>query len=263
MRLAGKSALITGAANGVGRASALLFAAEGASVTAVDVDTEGISTLVEEIRSDRGQAVAAPADVSVPDQIAETVVVAESTFGQLDVLFNNAGIMCEGDAHAESTSEAAWDRTLQVNLKGAWLACRYALPALRRAGGGSVINMSSIVALVGSASSPVAYTASKGGVLALTRELAVRHARDNIRVNALCPGPLRTGLLGSVLHTTKDEERRLDLIPLGRFGEAEDVAQAALWLASDDAGYVTGASLVVDGGLSATFVPPEIGRAHV
>ena len=185
------------------------------------------------------------------------VAAAESTYGRLDVMFNNAGIMHSGDDDAVSTEEDVWDLTMDINAKGVFLGCKYGVPALRRAGGGSIINTASFVALLGAATPQVAYTAPKGAVLAMTRELAVVHARENIRVNALCPGPLRTELLMKFLDTDEKKQRRLVHIPMGRFGEAAEMAKAALWLASDESSYVTGADFVVDGGITAAHVTPE------
>jgi NAD(P)-dependent dehydrogenase (short-subunit alcohol dehydrogenase family) len=185
------------------------------------------------------------------------VAVAESTFGRLDVVFNNAGIMHSDDGDATSTEEAVWDLTMSVNLKGVFLGCKFGIPALRRAGGGSIINTASFVAQLGAATPQLAYTASKGGVLAMTRELAVIHARENIRVNALCPGPLRTELLMKFLDTEEKKQRRLVHIPIGRFGEAKEIAQSALFLASDESSYITGSTFNVDGGITAAYVTPE------
>ena len=184
------------------------------------------------------------------------VATAESEFGRLDVLFNNAGIMHSADDDAISTDEEVWDVTMSINAKGVFLGCKYGIPALRRARGGSIINTASFVAVVGAATPQVAYTASKGAVLAMTRELAVVHARENIRVNALCPGPLNTELLMRFLDTDEKKERRLVHIPMGRFGEAKEMAQAALWLASDDSSFTTGATFLVDGGLTSAYVTP-------
>jgi NAD(P)-dependent dehydrogenase (short-subunit alcohol dehydrogenase family) len=197
------------------------------------------------------------ADVAVAGDCEAMVATAEATFGRLDVLFNNAGIMLPSDDDALTTDEATWDTTLDVNAKGVFLGCRYGIPALRRSGGGAIVNTASFVAKVGAATPQVAYTASKGAVLALTRELAVIHAREGIRVNALCPGPLRTELLMKFLDTEAKRRRRLVHIPMGRFGEAAEIARAALFLASDDASFMTGAELVVDGGLTAAYVTPE------
>ena len=185
------------------------------------------------------------------------VASCESAFGKLTVLFNNAGIMDGDDGDSQATSDEVWQRTIDVNLKGVFLGCRHGIPALRRAGGGSVINTASFVALMGAATAQIAYTASKGGVLAMTRELAAIHARENIRVNALCPGPLRTKLLMDYLDTEEKRQRRLVHIPMGRFGEASEMAQAALFLASSESSYVNGADFVVDGGITGAYVTPE------
>jgi NAD(P)-dependent dehydrogenase (short-subunit alcohol dehydrogenase family) len=185
------------------------------------------------------------------------VATAEEVYGRLDIMFNNAGIMHSDDDDAVSTDVEVWDLTMDINARGVFLGCKYGIPALRRAGGGSIINTASFVALLGAATPQVAYTASKGAVLAMTRELAVVHARENIRVNALCPGPLRTELLMKFLDTEEKKQRRLVHIPMGRFGEAAEMAKAALWLASDESSYVTGAEFVVDGGITAAYVTPE------
>ncbi|MBT8164177.1 MAG: glucose 1-dehydrogenase [Acidimicrobiia bacterium] len=257
MRLEKKVALITGAGNGIGREAALLFAGEGASVTAVDMDENAVEAVATEIRSAGGACEPVIADVSTAAGCEGMVSAAEEEFGRLDVLFNNAGIMMGDDGDAMSTEEAVWDRTMAVNAKGVYLGCKYGIPALLRAGGGSVINTASFVALVGAATPQLAYTASKGAVLALTRELAVVHARQNIRVNALCPGPLRTKLLMDFLDTEEKRHRRLVHVPMGRFGEAKEMAEAALYLASDESSYVTGTEFLVDGGLTAAYVTPE------
>ena len=182
--------------------------------------------------------------------------VAEKEFGRLTVLFNNAGIMHGDDDNAETTSEKVWDLTFNVNVKGVFFGCKYGIPAIRRAGGGSVINTASFVALMGAATPQLAYTASKGAVLSMTRELAVIHAKEGIRVNALCPGPLRTKLLMDFLDTEEKKHRRLVHVPMGRFGEAKEMAQAVLFLASADSSYITGTDFLVDGGLTAAYVTP-------
>ena len=256
MRLEGKVALITGTASGIGRATALRFASEGARVVAADI-VEANDETVEMIRAAGGEATAIHADVSDDAEIALAVKTAEATYGQLDIAFNNAGIMLADDADAMATSEETIDKTLAVNLKGVLYGCRHQIPAMRLAGGGSIINTASFVASVGAATPQIAYTASKGAVLSLTRELAVIHARENIRVNALSPGPLRTELLMSYLDTEEKRQRRLVHVPMGRFGEATEMASAALFLASDDSSYMTGANLLVDGGLTAAYVTPE------
>ena len=257
MRLQGKVALITGAGNGIGRETALLFAAEGAQVVVVDVNRTAGEVVVREIEAAGGQAIFAQADVSKAADCEAMVQAAENSFGKLNVLFNNAGIMHSDDDNAVTTGESVWDLTMAINLKGVFLGCKYGIPAIRRAGGGSIINTASFVALVGAATPQLAYTASKGGVLAMTRELAVIHARENIRVNALCPGPLRTELLMSFLNTDEKKQRRLVHVPMGRFGEAKEIAYAALYLASDESSYVTGTDFMVDGGLTAAYVTPE------
>ena len=256
MRLQGKVALITGGGSGIGRETALLFAAEGARVVAVDVNDPAGEETVQMVRGKGGEATYTHADVSVAADCERMVRTAEETYGKLNVMFNNAGIMHSGDDDAITTSEEVWDLTMAVNLKGVFLGCKYGIPALLRAGGGSVINTASFVALLGAATPQVAYTASKGGVLALTRELAVVHARQNIRVNALCPGPLHTELLMKFLNTEEKKQRRLVHIPMGRFGEAKEMAQAALYLASDESSFLTGASFTIDGGITAAYVTP-------
>ena len=257
MRLAGKSALITGAGSGIGRQTALRFAREGAAVAAVDIDDGAGSETAAMIAETGGRAFAARADVSEAQDCRRMVAEAEEAFGRLDVLFNNAGISHLEDGGAVDTDEAVWEQTMNVNLKGVFLGCKYGIPALRRTGGGSVINTASFVALLGAATPQIAYTASKGGVLALSRELAVVHARDNIRVNALCPGPLRTELLMKYLDTEEKRQRRLVHIPMGRFGEAEEIADAVVFLASDESSFVTGTAFTVDGGITAAYVTPE------
>jgi NAD(P)-dependent dehydrogenase (short-subunit alcohol dehydrogenase family) len=256
MRLQDRVALITGAASGIGRKSALRFAAEGARVAAVDLDAAGAAAIAKEISESGGQAVAVEADVSKAAACEQMVAAAEEHFGRLDVLFNNAGIMHGDDSGAVETDEAIWDLTMAVNVKGVFFGCKYGIPALRRAGGGSIINTASFVALMGAATPQLAYTASKGAVLSMTRELAVLHARENIRVNALCPGPLHTELLMKFLDTDEKRTRRLVHLPMGRFGEAAEMAQAALFLASDESSYVNGATFTVDGGLTAAYVTP-------
>jgi NAD(P)-dependent dehydrogenase (short-subunit alcohol dehydrogenase family) len=256
-RLHEKVALITGAGSGIGRETCLLFASEGASVVAVDVNEAAAVETVEMVRSNGGSATAHRADVASAEECEAMVAAAEAAYGRLDVMFNNAGIMHSADDDAVSTEEKVWDLTMDINAKGVFLGCKYGIPALRRAGGGSIINTASFVALLGAATPQVAYTASKGAVLAMTRELAVVHARENIRVNALCPGPLRTELLMKFLDTDEKKQRRLVHIPMGRFGEAAEMAKAALWLAGDESSYVTGAEFVVDGGITAAYVTPE------
>jgi NAD(P)-dependent dehydrogenase (short-subunit alcohol dehydrogenase family) len=254
MRLKNKVALITGAGSGIGRESVLLFVKEGAKVVAVDLNEKAAQ---DTARDAGGSVTVVKADVAKAADCENMVRVAEKTYGALHVLFNNAGIMDSRDDTAITTDEAVWDLTMAVNLKSVFLGCKYGIPALLRAGGGSVINTASVVAQMGSAAAQVAYTASKGGIVSLSRELAAIHARQNIRVNALCPGPLRTELLMKFLDTDAKKQRRLVHLPMGRFGESAEIAKAALFLASDDSSYVNGATFMVDGGLSSTYITPE------
>jgi NAD(P)-dependent dehydrogenase (short-subunit alcohol dehydrogenase family) len=257
MRLKDKVALITGAASGIGQETALLFAAEGACVVGCDISDAAGRETVERITAAGGRAIYVHADVSKAADCRNMVAQAEEEYGALHILFNNAGIMQSGDDNAEVTEEDVWDMTMAINLKGVFLGCKYGIPAIRKAGGGSVINTASFVALLGAATPQIAYTASKGGVLAMTRELAVIHARENIRVNALCPGPLHTELLMKFLDTEEKRQRRLVHIPMGRFGEAKEMAKAALYLASEESSFVTGTTFTVDGGITAAYVTPE------
>ena len=257
MRLENKVALITGAGSGIGRESALLFAQEGARIVVADVNDQAGQAVVEELKAAGGEAVYVHSDVSKAADAEGMIRTAEESFGRLDVVFNNAGISHPKDDDAVATEEDVWDLTMNINLKGVFLGCKYGIPALRRAGGGSIINTASFVAILGAATPQLAYTASKGGVLAMTRELATIHARENIRVNALCPGPLRTELLMKYLDTEEKRQRRLVHIPMGRFGEAHEIAKAALFLASDESSFTTGATFLVDGGITAAYVTPE------
>ena len=257
MRLENKTALITGAASGIGRESALLFAKEGANVVVADLNEAGGEETVRMIEANQGRALFVPADVSRAADCENMVRVTETNFGPLHVLFNNAGIMDGRDGDAVGTDEEVWERTLAVNLKGVFLGCKFGIPALQRAGGGSVINTASFVALMGAATSQIAYTASKGGVLSMTREMAVEFARQNIRVNAVCPGPVETPLLAELLSDPERRQKRLVHIPPGRFAQAKDVAHAALFLASDESTYVNGATFTVDGGITAAYVTAD------
>ncbi|MBI1280415.1 MAG: glucose 1-dehydrogenase [Anaerolineaceae bacterium] len=257
MRLKDKVALITGGSSGIGRETALLFAAEGAAVVVVDLNDEAGKKVVSEIEAAGGKAVYAHADVSKAADCENMVKVAEQTYGKLNILFNNAGISHADDDNAMTTEESVWDLTMAINVKGVFLGCKFGIPAILRAGGGSIINTASFVAILGAATPQLAYTASKGAVLSMTRELAMIHARQNIRVNALCPGPLRTELLMKYLNTEEKKQRRLVHIPMGRFGEAKEIAYGALYLASDESSFVTGTEFMVDGGITAAYVTPE------
>lgn len=257
MRLKDKVALITGAASGIGRESALLFSREGASIVVVDMNDDAGAKVVGEIEAAGGKAIYVHADVSRGADAENMVKKAEDTFGKLDILFNNAGISHIDDDNAITTEEAVWDLTFAINVRGVFLGCKYGIPALRRAGGGSIINTASFVAILGAATPQLAYTSSKGAVLSMSKELAAVHARENIRVNALCPGPLRTELLMKFLNTEERRQRRLVHIPMGRFGEAVEIANAALFLASSESSFVTGSTFLVDGGITCAYTTPE------
>ncbi|HEX2232879.1 MAG TPA: SDR family oxidoreductase [Thermoleophilaceae bacterium] len=246
MRLEGKVCVITGAAGGIGAETSRLFREEGARVVGVDL---GESPDVD---------LALTVDVTDDDAVREMYDRTQKEFGRIDVLFNNAGISPTDDRSALDTELDAWQRVQDVNLKSVFLCCKHGIPHLLDAGGGSVINTASFVALLGAATSQISYTASKGGVLALSRELGVELARKGVRVNALCPGPVNTPLLQELY--AKDPEqaaRRLVHVPMGRFAEPREIAQGALFLASDDSSYVTASTFLVDGGLAAAYVTPE------
>jgi len=257
MRLKDKVALITGAGSGIGREAALLFASEGASVVVADVGDDAGRETVSQIETAGGRARFFHVDVSRADEVRAMVAAAEEGYGRLNVLFNNAGIFPAADGGVLETDEETWDLVMRVNLKGVFLGCKYGIPALLRAGGGSVVNTASFVALMGSATPQIAYTASKGGVLSLTRETAVEFARRNIRVNALCPGPVDTPLMAELLSDPARRARRMAHIPFGRLARASEVAQAALFLASDESSYINGAALTVDGGITVAYTTPE------
>ena len=245
-RLDGKVSVITGAAGGIGAEAARVFSDEGATVVGVDVSDDAVGDL------------ALRADVTDERQVDEVYARVKEEFGHVDVLFNNAGISPPDDRSALETSLEAWRRVQDVNLAAVFLCCKHGIPHLLDSGGGSVINTASFVAVMGSATSQISYTASKGGVLALSRELGVELARRGVRVNALCPGPVNTPLLQELY--ARDPEaaaRRLVHVPMGRFGEPSEIARAALFLASDDSSYVTASTFLVDGGLSAAYLTPE------
>jgi NAD(P)-dependent dehydrogenase (short-subunit alcohol dehydrogenase family) len=254
-RLDGKVALITGAASGMGRVAAELFAQEGAIVAAVDV-VDASDTVIA-VREKMGDAISIQADAGDPSSVSNAVNEVLRTFGHLDVLYNNAGISHSDDGGPLDTSIEVWDETMAVNVRGVWLFARAAIPALVSSGNGSIINVASFVAFMGAATPQLAYTTSKGAVMAMTRELAVIYAREGVRVNALCPGPVLTPLLEKFLSDEEKRQRRLVHIPMGRFGQAEEMAKGALFLASDDSSYMTGQSLIIDGGITAAYVTPE------
>jgi len=256
-RLEGKVAVVTGAGRGIGRVAAELFATEGAAVVVADLVADAAQATSDAITTGGGRATAVAVDVADDTQVAKMVRAATETFGALHVLFNNAGIFPHDDGGVLDTPPSTWDRVMAVNLKGVWLGCRAAIPALTAAGGGSIVNVASFVALMGAATAQVAYTASKGGVLSFTRELAVEYARAGIRANALCPGPIDTPLLAELLADPARRQRRLVHIPMGRLGRPEEIARAALFLASDESSFMTGSALVVDGGITAAYVTPD------
>ena len=257
MRLANKVALITGGGSGIGKASCLLFAREGAKVVAVDLKKEAAQATADEITKAGGDAKAFAADVSKAKDAEAMVAFAEKSYGKLHIAFNNAGVFHPDDESVTTTTEEIWDFVIDVNLKGVFFGCKYAIPALLRAGGGSIINTASFVAIMGAAVPQIAYTASKGGVLAMTREIAVEFARKNIRANSLCPGPVETPLLAELLADPARRQRRLVHIPPGRFAKPEEMANAALFLASDESSFVNGTSFLVDGGITGAYITPE------
>ncbi len=257
MRLANKIALITGAGSGIGRESALLFAKEGAKVVVADIQTDAGEETVSLIQTEGGNASFCHADVSKASDVEQMIEFAEKSYGKLNVLFNNAGIFHPKDVSVLEIDEDIWETVINVNLKGVLLGCKYGIPALLRAGGGSIVNTASFVALIGAAVSQIAYTASKGGVLAMTRDMAVEFARQNIRVNTLCPGSVETPLLADLLDDAEWRQRRFAHIPMGRFGKVKEVALAALFLASDESSYVTGTNFTVDGGITSAYITAE------
>jgi NAD(P)-dependent dehydrogenase (short-subunit alcohol dehydrogenase family) len=253
-RLDGKVCVITGAGGGMGRDAAILFTEEGAKVCAADVNLEAAEETVAQCS---GNAFAQQLDVADEASVEATMTATAERFGEIEVLYNNAGISPNDDASVLDTSVEAWDRVQAVNTRGVFLCCKHGIPHLQRRGGGSVINVASFVAIVGAATSQISYTASKGAVLSMTRELAVQFARENIRVNALCPGPVETPLLLSIFGGDPAAlERRRTHWPTGRLAKPREVVNGALFLASDDSSYVTGATFLVDGGLTAAYVTP-------
>jgi NAD(P)-dependent dehydrogenase (short-subunit alcohol dehydrogenase family) len=252
-RLEGKVAVITGGASGIGRETAKRFSEEGARVCVVDLADEPGEETAREI-----DGLYVHADVTDPDDVQAMYQEAAERFGGLDVLFNNAGISPPDDDSILETELDAWQRVQDVNLKSVFLCCKYGIPHLLERGGGSVINTASFVAVMGAAASQISYTASKGGVLAMSRELGVQFARQGVRVNALCPGPVNTPLLQELFAKDPEKaERRLVHLPMGRFAEATEIANGALFLASDESSFMTGQSLLIDGGITAAYTTPE------
>ncbi|MGH8793108.1 MAG: 3-oxoacyl-ACP reductase [Stackebrandtia sp.] len=251
-RLDGRVAVVTGAGSGIGLASARRFAAEGAKVVCVDVDETAGAAAAEEVGGSFLRA-----DVADPDDVTRVFDATVAEHGRLDVAFNNAGISPPQDDSILDTDLDAWRRVQEVNLTSVFLCCKAAIPHMRRQGKGSIVNTASFVAKMGAATSQISYTASKGGVLALSRELGVQFAREGIRVNALCPGPVNTALLRELFASDPERaQRRLVHVPMGRFAEAEEIAAAAAFLASDDSSFITASEFLVDGGISGAYVTP-------
>lgn len=253
MRLASKVAIITGSAGGMGQVAAELFAREGASVVVTDVVAQAGQETVQRIKDAGGQAIFVPADVSKEDDVQGLAAAAIEAFGHIDILYNNAGIMPTDDGSVTDISEMTWDRVLDVNLKSTFLCSKYVIPHMVARGQGSIVNIASFVALLGCTVPQDAYTASKGGIMALTKSLAVQYGRQGIRCNAICPGPIETPLLRTLWTSEDARNLRLNRIPLGRFGEAKDIVYMALYLASDESSWTTGSWFVVDGGITSNY----------
>jgi NAD(P)-dependent dehydrogenase (short-subunit alcohol dehydrogenase family) len=253
MRLANKVAIITGSASGMGQAAAELFASEGASVVVTDINAKAGAETAQSIRDTGGNAIFVQADVTHENEVQALVDSALETFGHIDVLYNNAGVMLPEDQSVVTNSEALWDRVLDINLKSAFLCTKHTIPHMIKHGKGSIINIASFVALLGCTVPQDAYTASKGGMLSLTKSLAVQYGQNGIRCNAICPGPIETPLLRYLWTSDEERNKRLNRIPLGRFGEARDIVYMALYLASDESAWTTGSWLVVDGGITSNY----------
>jgi NAD(P)-dependent dehydrogenase (short-subunit alcohol dehydrogenase family) len=253
MRLANKVALITGSAGGMGKAAAELFAREGASIVVTDIATDQGEETARGIRDAGGNAIFVKANVANEDEVKRLVGAAIEAFGHVDVLYNNAGIMPSDDGSVTDITEATWDKVMDVNLKSAFLCSKYTIPHMVKQGKGSIINVASFVAFLGCTVPQDAYTVSKGGMLSLTKSLAVQYGPHGIRCNAICPGPIETPLLRVLWTSEEARNLRLNRIPLGRFGEANDIVYMALYLASDESSWTTGAWLVIDGGITANY----------
>lgn len=254
MRLSGKVILVTGAASGMGRVATRIFAEQGAKVIAADLKQEGLDQTLAEIDASLHDAILPlTGDVSVSADVKSWIDRGVERFGKLNVLYNNAGIMPDEDTSVIETSEETFQRIMDVNVKGIFLCCKHGIPALQAAGGGSVINIGSFVALMGCSNPQDAYTASKGAVLALTHSLAVQYGKSGIRANSICPGPVLTPLLESLFPNEFEKNKRLNRIPMGRFGRAEDIVMAGVYLASDESSWMTGQEFVIDGGITVNY----------
>ncbi|HEX32666.1 MAG TPA: glucose 1-dehydrogenase [Candidatus Acetothermia bacterium] len=253
MRLADKVAFISGAGGGMGREAALMFAKEGAKIIANDYRPEAVEETVKLVQQAGGEAIAVPGDVASASDVKRAIELGEKEFGKIDVLYNNAGVMPDEDESVTDMTDEVWERVLNINAKGVAHCCQYGIPALLRAGGGSVVNIASFVSLVGCSIPQDAYTASKGAVLALTHSLAVQFGPKGVRTNAISPGPILTPLLDELLADPAKRALRLNRIPMGRFGKASDIVYAGIYLASDESTWVNGANLVVDGGITVNY----------
>lgn len=253
-RLSGKVALITGAGSGMGAEAVVRFSREGASVVACDMNLDAVQRVVQTAQAAGGKAIAVAMNVAKEPEVKEGVRAAVKAFGKIDILYNNAGIFPNDDHSVTDTEEAVWDKVLAVNVKGVYLICKHGIPELLTAGGGSIINVASFVALVGCSVPQDAYTASKGAVIALTKSLAVQFGPKGIRSNAICPGPIETPLLTAwLLKEPAEKAKRLNRIPMARFGTSEDIVNMALYLASDESRWTNGAAMVVDGGITSNY----------
>jgi len=253
MRLAEKTVLITGAGSGMGRLAAEMFAKEGAEIVATDLNADALRETVQSVESAGGSIVAVEGNVADADSVRGAVEEGVKAFGRLNVLYNNAGIFPDDDTSVIETGDEAFQRVIDVNLKGVWNSCKYGIPELVKAGGGSVINIASFVALMGCTVPQDAYTASKGAVISLTRSLTVQYGSQGVRVNAICPGPILTPMLETLFPSEEEKNKRLNRIPMGRFGRAEDIVYAAMYLASDESSWTTGTTFVVDGGITVNY----------
>lgn len=262
-RLQDKVAIITGAGAGLGAVGAVRFAAEGAAVVVADNNGDAARDVATQLLEGGGRAVAVEVDVRDGDQVQAMVDTATGEWGRVDVIYNNAGVSPGDDGSPTETSEATWDLTFDVNVKGVFLCCQKAIPAMLESPsasngkGASIINVASFVAHLGAATPQIAYTSSKGAVLAMTREIAAIYGRQGLRANALCPGPVLTPLLAKFLEDDAARQRRLVHVPMGRFGQAEEIVNGALFLASDESSYMTGQSLLIDGGITSAYTTPE------
>jgi NAD(P)-dependent dehydrogenase (short-subunit alcohol dehydrogenase family) len=253
MRLAGKVILVTGAAGGIGATAVRAFTREGGRVIATDSLADPLEAVAAEARAAGGEVIALPGNITASEDVRQVIAAGIEAFGGLHVLFNNAGIMPADDTSVVDTDEDAWQRVMDVNLKGVFLCCKYGIPELLRVGGGSVVNIASFTALMGCTVPQDAYTASKGGIVSLTRSLAVQYGRRGIRANAICPGPIETPMLRTLWTSEDERNKRLNRIPLGRFGAPEDVVNAGLFLASDESAWMTGTTFLVDGGITVNY----------